>query len=221
MLVEKVRKRAVVAHGKKGEIGMYKIITMERQYASGGNEIGRRVAKKLGIALYDRNILTEAAQRLEIPPIYISDLEETAPGSIIFNLSKTALGGISKKNSNLSMAEKLFLEEKKIIEEIVEKEDCVIVGRCASYILREREDCLKVFVHADKAYRLQRAIETENVKQNEAEDVLRKTDKRRSDFYNTHTGRTWGDMQYFDICLNSRSLGIDNCVDILAAAVKK
>lgn len=199
---------------------MYKIITMERQYGSGGNEIGRRVAKKLGIALYDHNILTQAAERLEIPPIYISDLEETAPGSIIFNLSKTALGGKNKKDSNLSMAEKLFREEKKIIEEIVEKEDCVIVGRCASYILRERQDCLKVFVHADKAYRLQRAVEEEKVKPGEAEEVLRKTDKRRSDFYNTHTGRTWGDMQYFDICLNSKALGLDRCVDILAEAMK-
>lgn len=99
---------------------MYKIITMEREFASGGNEIGRRVAKKLGIELYDRNILVEAAKRLDIPPIYIGDLEETAPGSIIFNLSKTAIGGSKKDSTNLPMSEKLFLEEKKIIEENVE-----------------------------------------------------------------------------------------------------
>lgn len=92
---------------------MYKIITMEREFASGGNEIGRRVAKRLGIELYDRNILVEAAKRLDIPPIYIGDLEETAPGSIIFNLSKTPIGG-RKDNSNLPMSEKLFLEEKKL-----------------------------------------------------------------------------------------------------------
>lgn len=200
---------------------MYKVITMERQFASGGNEIGRRAAKKLGIALYDRNILTEAAKRLEIPPIYIADLEETAPGSIIFNLSKTALGGSTKKNANLSMAEKLFLEEKQIIEEIVEKQDCVIVGRCASYILKDRQDCLKVFVYADKDFRLQRALKEEKIKESEVEEVLRKTDKRRSGFYNTHTGWEWGDMQHFDICLNSKNLGIDKCVDILAAAMKE
>ena len=206
---------------KKGENGMYKIITMEREFASGGNEIGRRVAKKLGIELYDRNILIEAAKRLELPAIYVEQLEETAPGSIIFNLSKTAIGGIHKDSSNLPMTERLFLEEKKIIEEIVDKQDCVIVGRCASYILKDRPDCLKVFVHADKQYRLQRAIETEKLAKDEAEEFLRKSDKRRSGFYNVHTGWKWGDMERFDICLDSGSLGIDCCVDVLAGMMKK
>lgn len=200
---------------------MYKIITMERQFASGGNEIGRRLAKKLGIGLYDRNILSEAAKRLDIPAIYIADLEETAPGSIIFNLSKTALGGNSKKNPNMSMAEKLFQEEKSIIEEIVQNEDCVIVGRCASYIFKDRPDCLKVFVHADKEYRIKRAIQEEKLARNEAEELLRKTDRRRSDFYNTHTNWEWGEMQHFDVCLDSGKLGIDTCVEMLAAAMKK
>lgn len=200
---------------------MYKIITMEREFASGGNEIGRRVAKKLGIELYDRNILIEAAKRLELPAIYVEQLEETAPGSIIFNLSKTAIGGIHKDSSNLPMAERLFLEEKKIIEEIVDKQDCVIVGRCASYILKDRPDCLKVFVHADKQYRLQRAIETEKLAKDEAEEFLRKSDKRRSGFYNVHTGWKWGDMERFDICLDSGSLGIDCCVDVLAGMMRK
>ncbi len=199
---------------------MYKIITMEREFGSGGNEIGRRVAKKLGIELYDRNILVEAAKRLDIPPIYIGDLEETAPGSIIFNLSKTAIGG-KKESGNLPMTEKLFLEEKKIIEENVEKHDCVIVGRCASFILYDRQDCLKVFVHADKDYRIRRAIQTENIASAEADDFLRKSDKRRSNFYNTHTGWKWGDPTKFDLCLNSGSLGLDACVDILVGMMQK
>lgn len=206
---------------RKGARSMYKIITMEREFASGGNEIGRRVAKKLGIELYDRNILVEAAKRLDIPAIYVEELEETAPGSIIFNLSKTAIGGSRKDNLNLPMSERLFLEEKKIIEEIVEKQDCVIVGRCASFILKDRADCLKVFVHADKDYRLKRAIEAEKLSKNEAEEFLRKSDKRRSGFYNAHTGLKWGDMEHFDICLDSGSLGIDCCVDVLAGMMKK
>ena len=200
---------------------MYKIITMEREFASGGNEIGRRVAKKLGIELYDRNILVEAAKRLDIPAIYVEELEETAPGSIIFNLSKTALGGNHKVNSNLPLSERLFLEEKKIIEEIVEKQDCVIVGRCASHILKDRPDCLKVFVHADKDYRLKRAIEAEKLSKNEAEEFLRKSDKRRSGFYSSHTGLKWGEMENFDICLDSGSLGMDCCVDVLVGMMKK
>lgn len=198
---------------------MYKIVTMERQFGSGGNEICRRLAKKLGFGLYDRNILSEAAKRLEIPAIYIADLEETAPGSVIFNLSKTALGG--RKNSNMSMAEKLFQEEKSIIEDIVKKEDCVIVGRCGSYIFREREDCLKVFVYADREYRINRTIQEEKLTREEAEELLKKSDKRRSNFYSTHTGWEWGQMQHFDLCMDSEKLGIDTCVEMLAAAVKR
>lgn len=200
---------------------MYRIITMERQFASGGNEIGRQVAKRLGIELHDRDILTLAAKRMEIPHIYIADLEETAPGSIIFNLAKTALGGASKNTTNLPITERLFLEEKKIIEEMVEKGDCVIVGRCASYILKDREDCLKVFVHADDNFRLERAINTEKLSPDEAAEVIKKTDKKRSGFYTTHTGLSWGDMKHFDVCLDSSSLGIENCVDMLTAVMKK
>lgn len=200
---------------------MYKIIAMEREFASGGNEIGKCVAKKLGIALYDRSLLVEVAKRLDIPAIYVEQLEETAPGSSIFNLSQTVLGGSQKGKTNLSLAERIFLEEKKIIEEIVEKENCVIVGRCASYILRERQDCLKVFVYADKEYRMKRAIETEKMAKDEVDYFLRKSDKRRSDFYNTHTGLKWGDMTNFDICLDSGSLGIDCCVDVLYGMMKK
>jgi cytidylate kinase len=199
------------------KLPMYKIITMEREFASGGNEIGRRLAKKLGIEIFDRTILAEAANRLEIPAIYIADLEETAPGSIIFNLSKTALGGV-KNNKNMSMAEKLFVEEKKIIEEIVKKQNCVIVGRCASYILKDNPDVLRVFVHADKEARLERALKEEKVaSKQEAEELLKKTDKRRSSFYTTHTGLEWGDMKNFDVCLDSKKLGIDTCVDMLAS----
>jgi hypothetical protein len=198
---------------------MYKIITMERQFASGGNEIGRRLAKKLGVNIHDRTILAEAAKRLDIPAIYIADLEETAPGSIIFNLSKTALGGVKNKNTkNLPMSEKLFYEEKSIIEEIVQKENCVIVGRCASYILKDNPDVLKVFVHADQDARIERAIKEEKLASKaEAEEMLKKSDKRRSSFFNTHTGLDWNDMQNYDICLDSAKLGIDTCVEMLAS----
>jgi cytidylate kinase len=196
---------------------MYKIITMEREFASGGNEIGRRLAKKLGIEIFDRTILAEAAKRLDIPAIYIADLEETAPGSIIFNLSKTALGG-GKSSKNMSMAEKLFVTEKEIIEETVKKQNCVIVGRCASYILKDNPDVLRVFVHADKEARLERAMKEEKVaSRQEAEELLKKTDKKRSSFYNTHTGLNWNDMNNFDVCLDSAKLGIDTCVEMLGS----
>lgn len=200
---------------------MYHIIAMEREYASGGNEIGKKTAKELGYAFYDRNILVEAAKRLNIPPIYMENLEETSPGSAIFNLSQTPLAGLEKKTANLPLADQLFLMEKEIIEEAVSMRNCVIIGRCASYLLRDHADCLRVFVYADRSFRLQRAIETEKNAPQSAEDIMRKTDKRRSSFFERHTKILWDDRKNFDCCLNSGALGIDACVSILCGLARQ
>lgn len=194
---------------------MYHIIAMEREYASGGNEIGRKVARQLGYAFYDRNILVEAAKRLGIQPMYVENLEETSPGSTIFNLSQTPIAGLEKNTKNLPLADQLFLMEKEIIEEAVSKENCVIIGRCASYLLRDHPDCLRIFVYADRSFRLQRAIEVEHITPQNAEDILRKTDKRRRSFFERHTKVVWDDRKNFDCCLNSAALGVDRCVELL------
>lgn len=198
---------------------MYNIIAIEREYGSAGNEIGKKTAQQLGYQFHDRGILVEAAKRLDIPPAYIEDLEETSPGSIIFNLSQTSLGG-SDKNKRMPLAERLFYEEKAIIEDIVQKENCVIVGRCASYLLKERPDCLKVFIYADRDFRMKRAVEKEQVAPQDADAMLRKVDKRRSSFYTTHTGQSWENRQYFDLSLNSGKLGVDTCVSLLAGVCR-
>ena len=117
---------------------MYNIVTIERRYASGGNEIGKKLAKELGFKFYDRNILMEAAKNLDIPFVKIEGLEESSSGGILLNLSKTPLGGLSR-TKELPLADKLFLEEKRIIEEIAEAGNCVIVGRASGYILRDRK----------------------------------------------------------------------------------
>lgn len=197
---------------------MYNIITIEREYGSGGNEIGKRLAKELGYTFYDNNILVEAAKRLGIPPIYLSDLEETSTGSIIFNLSKV----LSKRNASGNdqpLATKLFLTEKVIIEEIVQKEKCVIVGRCASDVLKNNPDCLSVFIHASHDYRRNRAVECEKIKPDEVDEIIRKVDRRRRDFYSTHTGHEWGNKKYFEVCLNSGKIGIEYCIKLLKAVV--
>ncbi len=196
---------------------MYQVITIEREYASGGNEIGKRVADALGYKLYDRNLLTKAAKELQIASIYIENLEETPSGSFIFNLSKTPIGGNEK---NLSLTEKLFEVEKNIIEKAAEEGGCVIVGRAAGYILRERSDCLRVFIHADKEKRMKRAMEKEGIKASEAEGTLKKIDKRRSGFFNSVTKWEWGSPKYFGLSLDSGKLGMDMCVRLLTEAVK-
>ncbi len=198
---------------------MYNIVTIERRYASGGNEIGKKLAKELGFKFYDRNILMEAAKNLDIPFVKIEGLEESSSGGILLNLSKTPLGGLSH-TKELPLADKLFLEEKRIIEEIAEAGKCVIVGRASGYILRERENNLKVFIHAEDEKRIQRAIEKEGIKQSEAENALKKNDKRRGGFYNSVTNWVWSDPKYYEIYLNAGRLGIDLCVKLLAQAVR-
>lgn len=198
---------------------MYNIVTIERRYASGGNEIGKKLAEALGYKLYDRNILIQAAKNLEIPYFQIESLEESTSGSILMNLSKTALGGLSG-NRELPLADKLFLEEERIIEEAAEEGNCVIVGRASGYILRERENALRVFVYADRDKRIQRAIEREGIQQAEAENALKKNDKRRGGFYTSVTNWQWGAAEYYDLFLNAGNLGIDPCVKILMEAVK-
>lgn len=198
---------------------MYRIVTIERQYASGGNEIGKRLAEELGYKLYDRNLLMEAAKNLGTPAIYIENLEETGSGGFLYNLSRTPLGGGGDK-TDLPLAEKLFAEEKRIIEKRAEEGNCVIVGRAAGYILKDREDCLRVFIHADREKRIKRAVEREGVGQSEVEAALKKNDKRRSGFYDSVTEWKWGSPEYFEICLDSGKLGTETCVKVLKSAVR-
>ena len=198
---------------------MYHIITIERPYASGGHEIGQKLAETLGYRLFDRNILTEAAKNLDMPPIFINNLDETSSGSFILNLSKTTKGNVNE--NYLPMAEKLFAEEKRIIEKAADEGGCVIVGRAAGYILRDRKDCLRVFVHADKEFRIQRAIEKEGLDRAGAENTIKKIDKRRKGFYDSVTEWKWGNPEFFEICLDSSKLGIELCTKLLAEAVLK
>lgn len=198
---------------------MYNIITIERKYASGGNEIGKRLAEALGYKLYDRNILLQAARNLEIPPFQIEGLDECSPGGWLFNLSKTSLGGNSD-SKNLSMADKLFLEEERIIEEAAKEGDCVIVGRAAGYILREKENHLGVFIHADDEKRLKRAIEKEGFNEAEAKNALKKNDKRRSGFYRSVTDWEWGNPKFYELYMDSGKLGMELCIRLLMEAAK-
>ena len=198
---------------------MYNIVTIERKYASGGNEIGKRLAKELGYKLYDRNILLEAAKNLQVPSFQIEGLDEANHGSWLFNLSKTSLGG-SSSGKDLSMADKLFLEEKRIIEEAAEAGNCVIVGRAAGYILREKENHLGVFIHSDNEKRLKRTMEKEGFNETEAKNALKKNDKRRSGFYQSVTDWEWGNPKYYELYMDSGKLGMELCIRLLAAAVK-
>ncbi|HAS78170.1 MAG TPA: cytidylate kinase-like family protein [Ruminococcus sp.] len=193
----------------------HKIITIERQYASGGLEIGQKVSELLGIPIYNREILAKAAEKLNVSEEYLESSEESASGSLLMSLSM-AMNTMGNIYDNVPLPDKLFFAESEIIRNLADTESCIIVGRCADYILREREDCLRIFIYADNDFRRQRAIQNYNASEKDADGLVRRNDKRRSSFYTFNSGRKWGIKENYHICLNSGKLGIKTCADIIA-----
>lgn len=193
-------------------MGKYRIITIERQYASGGKQIASQLADKLGYAFYNEEILALAAKKLNIQTDYIQHLEETATIGVVDAMSRAI-----RYTDKQQLSEKLFCAESDIINQLALTENAVIVGRCATQILANRKNCLSVFIHANNEVRIKRAIEEYGITESEALAVLRKTDKRRSEFYNSHAEKKWASLDTYNLCLDSGVLGIDNCVEAIAS----
>lgn len=193
-------------------MGKYRIITIERQYASSGKQIASQLADKLGFAVYNENILDMAAKKLNIETDYVEHLEESATSNIMNAMARAA-----NFTEDQQLSEKLFSAESEIINRLALTGNSVIVGRCATQILANRKNCLSVFIHANEDVRIRRAIEEYKISENEVHSVLRKIDRRRSEFYNSHSEKKWDSMDTYDICLNSGILGVENCVKVIAS----
>lgn len=198
----------------------HRIITIEREYASGGRDIGEKVAEQLNIPCYNREILKMASERCNVSMDYLETAEEAAPKSFLYTLMLTS-SPTRTIEENLPLSDKVYIIETQIIRELAEAEDCVIVGRCASYILREQAKLLNVFIYADVKARSQRAVEEYHVDSKRVEAMLRKTDKRRETFYSINTGGNWYDKDNYHLCLNSGALGLDLCANLIVKAAKK
>ena len=193
------------------------IITIERQYGSGGSNIGKLTAEKLGISFYNRQILEMTAERCGIAPEYLETAEENVPTSFLYSLLISANPARSMEE-NLPLSDKVFLMESRIINEIADKEDSfVLVGRCGNYILEEK-GCFSVYIYADTESRIKRAVEQYEINENKAESTMKKADKRRETFYNVNTGRVWQDKDQYALCLNSAELGDELCAEIIVKA---
>lgn len=196
------------------------IITIERQYGSGGSIIGKLAAEKLGVNCYNRQILEMTAEKCGISAEYLESAEESVPTSFLYSLLLSANPARTVED-NLPLSDKVFLMESRIISEIAEKEQSfVIVGRCGSYILEEK-GCFSVFIYAPREARLQRAIEEYGLPANKAESIMKKADKRRESFFNVNTGRSWQDKDTYTLCLNSAELGDELCAEIIVKAYKE
>lgn len=186
-------------------------ITIERQYASGGSEIGKLVGEMLGIPCHDHDILEKAAENCDVPKDMVQYAEETSTNILLFGLSMLKPG-----RDELPVSEKIFAEETKIITELVRNEKSVIVGRCAGYILKNLVRSLNVYIYADYEKRFDRAISVYGIPDDKADDVIKKFDKKRSDFYHANTKRKWSDKGCYHLCLNSGLLGTKACAEIIA-----
>ncbi len=189
----------------------YKVITISREFGSGGRFIGEETAKKLGIAFYDREIIAKVADDLGLSEKYVADRGEYAPSKNIFSYAF-----IGRDINGNSIADQIYSYQQKIIKELAAKEPCVIVGRSADYILSGRDDVLNVFIQGNKADKIVRIKEIYSKSDDEAAKMIKDTDKKRSVNYRYCTDQEWGSRKNYDIVLNSSTLGYDNCIDVIS-----
>ena len=192
-----------------------KIITISREFGSGGRFIGEEVAKKLGMAYYDKNVITEIAEKSGLSPEYIQENAELSPKKGLFAY---ALAG--RDITGKSVEDLVYEAQRKVILELVEKEPCVIIGRNADFILKDRDDVLNVFIHGNMPEKMQRISCLYNVSGQEAVKMMADTDKRRLANYNFYTEQKWGKASNYTLCLNSSELGYDRCEAIIMECVK-
>ena len=197
---------------------MKSIITISREFGSGGRTIGKLVAERLGYQFYDRELVNKVAERSGFSPEFIEESGEYASARSSLLFAMATAGQYSA--DGLSMHDRLYIEQTRFIEELAEQGRCVIVGRCADYILREHKDCLHVFIHADMASRAKRIVERYGEKDKSPEKRLAEKDQKRRVYYKNYTGRNWGQAQNYDLCLNSGVLGEEVCVELIVAACK-
>lgn len=185
-----------------------RIITISREFGSGGRTIGKKVAENLGIPCYDRELIHKIAQESGFAEEYIQDAEEYSPGGFLAS-------ALSNRSFGPTNEDYLWEIQWKIITELAEKESCVIVGRCADYILRDKADCLTAFIHASMDYRADRIVRVYGEREVSPQERLRDKDKRRAAYHRFYTDMKWGDAKNYQITLDSGKLGIEQCVKIL------
>ena len=200
---------------------MKKIITISRQYGSGGREIGSKLAAKLGIPFYDNELITRAAKESGYAEAAFHNAETKATNSLLYSIAMgmSAYGNQEIGFSHLSLDDRIYLAQSDVIRKVAEEGPCVIVGRCADYILKEMENVIHIFVYADMEFRKDRAIQLDHLDPNKAEDEILKMDKRRANYYNYHSGEKWGKATNYHLSINSGFIGIDNAVDCIKAFV--
>lgn len=198
------------------------IITIGREFGSGGREIARKVAELLGVKMYDKELISLIAKNSGMSEDVLNEVDETAVNSFLYALSSGAFSGAPFINTGLSslpITDKAFINCSQIIKEIAENESCVIVGRCAESILKGRDNLLTVFVYADMEQRIERICQHEHIEPDAAASVIKRADKKRASYHNYYSDTRWGARSAYDLCINSR-VGTDTAAEIIVKAAK-
>jgi len=197
------------------------IITISREFGSGGREIGKKLADRMNIPFYDKELIELAAKESGIDASLFEDEEyRTSRGFYLLGAIGFTLGSPISSISEMSLNDRLFLVQSKTIETIAKQGSCVIVGRCADYILQDDPDVLSVFIHANMKDKKERAIHSYEVDERNIDASIAKIDKRRANYYNYYTDRKWGEAANYDIVLNSSKFGVDGCVALLQSIMQ-
>ena len=196
-----------------------KIITISRQFGSGGRSIGRAVAERLGIPFYDKELVDQIAVESGFDPQYVAEHGEHAPGKSAFSYA-FAPQGLPGVMQGLSAADFLWNIQCNVILQLAEKGPCVIVGRNADYILKDRPDVLHIYVHADMDYRADRIVRLYGESEKAPVARLQEKDKRRKINYQHYTGRTWGAAENYHLCINSAVIGVEKAVELILLSMK-
>ena len=195
-----------------------KIYTIGREFGSGGREVGEKLAAKLGIKLYDKELLQQAAKDSGFCEEIFENHDEKPTNSFLYSLvmdTYSVSGYSAAPFLDMPLNHKVFLAQFETIKKIAEKESCVIVGRCADYALSDNPDCINIFIHADLDVRIKNVSRNLNITENKARDIINKTDKQRASYYNYYTSKKWGDSKSYNLSLDAAKLGTDNCVEMI------
>ncbi len=201
---------------------MKTVITIGRQFGSGGREIGEKLSKAYGINYYDRELLTRAAKESGFCEEILQNHDERPTNSFLYNLviDTYSFGYNSSSFVDMPISQKVFLAQFDTIKKVADEGPCVIVGRCADYALDGRDNVINLFIYADEDFKIRRVMDIYDLDENKARDMINKKDKQRQSYYNYYTNRKWGKADTYDLCINSSVLGIEGSVKLIKQFVE-
>lgn len=204
------------------EMSFNTIITITRQFGSGGHDIGKALADKLNIPFYDKELISIAAKESGICPEVFENVDEKATNSLMYSLSLGLYnyGNSFSTMSDLPVNDRLYILQHKIIKELAEKGPFVVVGRCADYVLKDKPNVVKVFIYADLDCRIKKAVDRHEIDPARAKQAVLKADKSRANYYSFYSGKKWGLADNYDLCINSTYLTTEQAVDIIIDYIK-